>query len=306
MDPLAAGAAFLDGSGAVVTADAGFRALLGLGSGDPRGALRARAEAEPALRAFMSGEGPATVAATGADGLPLELERVDAPGGALVVARVAALGDALEHAMRSGALGRVASGVVHDIKNPLNAMALQIALLGEKLSASAEASAAAASHLGALREQVSRVNEVLRRFLDVADPGAPLGYTDLGALLGDVAALLAHEGRRHRIEVAVAVDAPAGTLRTSGDPDRVGRLVLGLFARALAETPDGGRLVVRAAAERGAVTMGIEHAARDSPPDGGYYTEAAVAGARRLGGALVEERRDGVARITLTLPRNEA
>lgn len=304
MDPLAAGAAFLDGSGAVVTADAGFRALLGLGNGDARGALRARAEAEPALRAFVSGEGPASFAVTGASGLPLELERVAAPDGALVVVRVAALGDALEHAMRSVALGRVASGVVHDIKNPLNAMALQLALLGEKLSASAEATAAAGSHLGVLREQVNRVNEVLRRFLDVADPGAPFGYTDVGALLGDVAALLAHEGRRHRIEVAV--DAPAGTLRTSCDPERVGRLVLGLFARALAGTPDGGRFAARAAADGGAITIGFEHALGDPQPDAAYYTEAATAGARRLGGTLSEERRDGVARITLTLPRNEA
>jgi signal transduction histidine kinase len=303
MDPLAAGAAFLDGSGAVVTADAGFRALLGLGKGDACGALRARAEAEPALRAFVAGEGPATVTATGADGLPLELERVAAPGGAMVVARVAALGDALEHAMRSVALGRVASGLVHDVKNPLNAMALQIALLGEKISASTEASAAAAPHLAALREQVNRVNEVLRRFLDVAEPGTPLGYTDVGALLADVAALLCHEGRRRRIELAV--DAPAGVLRTGCDPDRLARLVLGLIARALAETPDGGRLGVRAAAGGADITIGIEHAAGDPDPAVGYYTEAAVAGARRLGGALAEERRDGVARITLALPRNE-
>ncbi len=303
MDPFAAGAAFLDSSGAVVTADAGFCALLGVGEGDARGVLRARAEAEPALRAFVSGEGPATVAATGADGLPIELERVAAPGGALVVARVAALGEALEHAMRSVALGRVASGVVHDIKNPLNAMALQIALLGEKISVSPEASAAAASHLSALREQVNRVNEVLRRFLDVADPGATLGYTDVGALLTDVATLLGHEGRRRRI--AVAVDAPPGGLRSSCDPDRVARLVLGLFARALAETPDGGRLRARAAADAAGITIGIEHAVGDPDPAGGYYTEAAVAGARRLGGSLAEERRDGVARVTLALPRNE-
>jgi signal transduction histidine kinase len=303
MDPLATGAAFVDGSGTVVTADAGFRALLGLGEGDACGALRARAEVEPALRSFVAGEGPDTVTATGADGLPLELERVAAPGGAIVVARIAALGDALEHAMRSVALGRVASGLVHDVKNPLNAMALQIALLGEKISASAEASAAAAPHLAALREQVNRVNEVLRRFLDVTEPGTPLGYTDVSALLADVAALLAHEGRRRRIELGM--DATAGALRTGCDPDRLARLVLGLIARALAETPDGGRLRVRAAAEGADITIGIEHAAGDPDPAVGYYTEAAVAGARRLGGALVEERRDGVARITLALPRNE-
>lgn len=302
MQPFAAGAAFLDGSGAVVAADPEFRALLGLPDGDAGGALRARADADPALDAFVSGQGPASVALAGADGVPLELERVGAGAGALVVVRLAGLGEALEHAMRSVALGRVASGVVHDIKNPLNAMALQIALLGEKLSGSADATAAG-THLSALREQVNRVNEILRRFLDVADPGAPLGYTDVGALLVDIAALLGHDARRRGIELTL--EAPQGAVRTSCDPERVARLVLGLFARALAETPDGGRLDARAAGARGSVTVGIDHDAGDPDPAIGYYTEAAVAGARRLGGALTEERRDGVARFTLALPGNE-
>ncbi len=303
MHPFAAGAAFLDRSGTMLVADPGFRGLLGLPEGDAGTALRARAEADPALRALVAGEGAATIAVTGADGVAVELERVGTERGALLVARIAGLGEALEHAMRSIALGRVASGIVHDIKNPLNAMALQIALLGEKLSASDAASAAAAGHLSALRDQVGRVNEILRRFLDVADPAAPLGFTDVGALVTDAVALLAHEARRHRIETTV--DASPGAVRTSCDPGRVARLVLGLLARALAETPEGGRLVARAAGNGAGVTVGIEHATGDPDPAVGYYTQAATAGAARLGGVLTEERRDGVARITLVLPRNE-
>ncbi len=303
MHPFAAGAAFLDRSGAVVAADPDFRGLLGLPDGDADVALQARVDAEPALRAFVSGEGPSSVAVAGADGVPLELERVGSGSGALVVARIAGLGEALEHAMRSVAFGRVASGIVHDYKNPLNAMALQIALLSEKLSGSDAASTAAAGHLSALRDQVVRVNEILRRFLDVADPGAPMGFTDVGALVADAAALLGHEARRRRVEVTV--EPPLGAIRTSCDPGRVARLVLGLLARALAETPDGGKLAVRTAANGANVTLGLEHAAGDPDPAVGYYTEAAIAGAARLGGALSEERRDGVARVSLVLPRNE-
>ncbi len=303
MHPFAAGAAFLDRSGAVVAADPDFRGLLGLPEGDAGGALRGRADADPALRAFVSGEGPATVAVAGADGLPVELERVDTGAGALLVVRIAGLGEALEHAMRSVALGRVASGIVHDIKNPLNAMALQIALLGEKLSASDAAAASAAGHLAALRDQVARVNEILRRFVDVADPGAPLGFTDVGALAADAVALLGHEARRRRI--AVGVEPPACAVRTSCDPGRVARLVLGLLARALAETPDGGRLGVRTAVQGENVSLRIEHAAGDLDPTVRSYTEAAIAGAARLGGSLSAERGGDVARVTLVLPRNE-
>lgn len=300
--PLAAGAALVDRSGAIAAADAGFRALLGLPEADPGTALRARADAEPALRTFLAGEGPAAISVAGGEGGALELERIPAGDAVLVVARSESLGDALEHAMRSVALGRIASGFVHDAKSPLNTMSLQIALLGEKLSG--PDAAAAAAHLGSLREQVNRLNDMLRRFLDLADPSEPLGHTDVGVLLAEIGAFLGHEGRRRHVELAV--DAPPGAVRSSCDAARVGRLLLGLFARALAETPEGGRLSARAEVSGATVTVGIEHAAGDPDPDLGYTSATAAAGARRLGGTLSEERRDGVARVTLALPRNDA
>ena len=158
MQPFAGGAAFVDRSGAVVAADAGFLSRLALPAGDPTGALRARAESEPELRALLAGDGPSTLRLRRADGTTTELERVAADGGVLLVARAGELDEWLEHAMRSQGMGRVAGGIAHDIKNPLNAMSLQIALLGDKLSSSADASGTAASHLRALLDQIGRVN----------------------------------------------------------------------------------------------------------------------------------------------------
>jgi signal transduction histidine kinase len=302
MHLLAVGAAFVDRSGAVVAADPGFVARLGLAPGDPTGTLRARAESVPELRALLTGEGPATVSVPAEEGGTLEVERIPAGAGALLVLRTPRAGTWLEEALRSSGLGRIASGLAHDIKNPLNAMALQVALLGEKLAASGEASAAASPHLGVVRDQIGRVNEVLRRFVDVADPGAPLGYTDLGGLVVDVGALFAHEGRRRRI--TLSVEAQPG-VRTSCDPARVGRLVLGLFARALGETPDGGRLSARAETRGTSAGMSIEHTPGDPDAEVGYYTEVASAAARALGGEFEHGLRDGMARLSLALPKVE-
>lgn len=300
MHPFATGAAFIDRSGAVIAADPGFVSGLGLLADDPTGTLRARAATSPELRALLAGEGPATARLASADGEGAELERIPSGGGTLLLLRAERSGEWLEQAMRSNGLGRLVSGVAHDIKNPLNAMSLQAALLGEKLAASPDASAAVAAHLGAVRDQITRVNEVLRRFLDVVEPGAPLGYTDLGALLADVGALFCHEGRRRRI--ALSIDAQPGAARTSCDPVRVGRLVLGLFARALGETPDGGRLAARAEARDLETAIVIEHTAGDPDPELEYYGDVAVASAGALGGRFAQERRDGVARLSLVLP----
>jgi len=205
--------------------------------------------------------------------------------------------------MRSHGMGRVAGGIAHDIKNPLNALSLQIALLGEKLSGSADASGTAAAHLRVMLDQIGRVNAIVRRFVDVADPSAPLGYTDVGALVADLASLLAHDARRRSIELVV--EPAAAPVRTSCEPGRVGRLALGLLSRALAETPDGGRLAVRAAPHGELAAIEIEHVAGDPDPALGYYREVTEAAATALGGAFAQERRDGVEQLSLALPRND-
>jgi signal transduction histidine kinase len=296
----ATGAAFLDRSGILVAADPGFLARLGLPPDDPTRALHARAEAVPELRALLAGEGPGVAQVPGEDGA-VEVERVPAAAGALLVAR--APREWLEHTIRSQGLTRLVAGLAHDIKNPLNAMALQLALLTEKLASAGDAAAASAGHLGALREQIGRVNEVVRRFLDVTDPSAPLGYTDLGALVGDIVSLHAHDARRRRIELNA--DAPRGTVRTPCDPGRVARLALGLFSRAMSETPEGGRLSVRAATEAQHALFLVEHDAGDPDPETGYYTDVVAAAAEALGGGLAVRREGGSVRLTLRLPRNE-
>ncbi len=301
--PFASGAAFVDRSGAVLAADRAFLEQIGLRPEEPTAALRERIERTPELRDLLSGAGPARVRTAGADGTAVEIERVPSGAGTLLVAREVRAQEWLEHAMRSHGLTRLAVGVAHDIKNPLNAMSLQIALLGDKMSTSEALASSCEGNLASLRAQIGRVNEVVRRFLDVTDPTAPLGYTDLGRLLADAATLFAHDARRRRI--SVVVETPPAAVRTRCDPARVGRLVVGLLARALVETPEGGRLGGTVEARDGDAVLALRHTAGDPDPDLGYYTEVAAAAADSLGGRFSLERRDGIETLSLALPRND-
>jgi signal transduction histidine kinase len=304
MTPFARGAAFVDRSGVIVAADRGFNALLGLSEDDPTAGLRARAETSLALRALLEPGpgGPAQGRVPGAAG-DVELERITARDGVLLLVRTPDSAEWLEQAMRSQALTRLASGLAHDVKNPLNAMALQIALLGEKLSSRGDIGVTSDTHLAALRDQIGRVNEVVRRFLDVADPSSPLGYTDLGSLLADAAHLFGHDARRRRVELAI--DAPAGLVRTRADASRVGRILLGLLHRALAETPEGGRIHARAAGDGADAILSVEHDAGEPDAALGYYTDVVADAAQSLDGRLAISRERGVERVVLRLPRYE-
>jgi signal transduction histidine kinase len=309
------GAAFVDPHGEVLAADPGFLEALGLPEGEVGAALRARAESAPELAALLDGAGPAVIRLQAGEGgkgcegghgagrptCDVELQRFAGPAGVLLVARAADLQERLEHAQRSAALTRLVPGMAHDIKNPLNAMALQLALLGEKLAGEGEPPARAAAHLAAVKEQIGRVNEVVRRFVDVAEPVVGLGYVDVGALIADLASLLGHDARRRRVELVV--DAPRGSLRSAADPVRTGRLLLSLVGGAMAAAPDGGRLEIQAAAGDGRVAVRVAHAAAEDGPPPGYDLAVAAAAAEALGGALAVRREPGVTRLALTLPR---
>ena len=299
------GAAFLDRSGKVVAAGDGFRRGLGLAGGDMSADLLDRAERDPALRALLAGTGPDRLRLM-ESGNALELSRSQGENGMLLFVSSTDSGttqDALEHAARSFAMTRLAAAVSHDIRNPLNAMALQIALLTEKLSSAGdEVVKATAGHLGSLRDQIARVNEVLRRFLEVTEPGAPFGYLDLGGLVADLTALLGHEARHRGIELVL--EPPSGPVRASADPARAGRLLLAIFARTLAETPEGARLVARTFTEGVEVAVRWDHPRGAAVPELADVPEVVSRSAEAMGGRLLIQGTPEAEALELRLPKH--
>jgi signal transduction histidine kinase len=209
-----------------------------------------------------------------------------------------------EHALRSRILGRVIAGAVHDIRTPLGTIAMKLQLLRdaaqdggtlEKLS----------QHLRVLDAQVERVNDLLRKIASTVEPPAPLGWVDLAALLSDVAGALGFEARVRGVELAVL--ARKGPVRTSADPEGVGRLVVCLLGRELAATPKGGRLAAQAQGREGAALLEMERTVGDPGGEVGYEWDVLATAAQALGGRLERSRGErGVERIALALPQEKA
>ncbi len=204
-----------------------------------------------------------------------------------------------ELAMHGIGLAAAAGGVAHQVRNPLNAIVLQLALLADKIAGSAEVAGACAPHLAKLREQVARVDEVVRRIVDAADP-APGTGVEAARLLEAATALFAHEARSRHL--ALVVDAAAPGLRVRGPPARVERLWVGLLWRAVEAAGEAGGL--RLAAERHGAEVGlaIEHRRPPRPGVLPWIASAAADGAGALGGRLEESEGGGTARTVLWLP----
>lgn len=210
-------------------------------------------------------------------------------------------GETAELAMQAITLGRLAGSVAHEVKNPLNAMALQVALLMDKLAADEALASSCAANLSSLRNQIGRINEVVRRYVDLADPAATPGGFDAGALLADITHLFGHELRRRRI--AVGAESTAGVVRAAGDGVRPTRLLLGLLWRAITGTPPGGRLAVHAAPVEGFAELSIVHSIGEPDPSLEWVEAVVSSAAGELGGTLEKTSRDGLIRFALRLPK---
>jgi signal transduction histidine kinase len=85
------------------------------------------------------------------------------------------------------AIGRLTSGVGHEVKNPINAIVVHLELLKNKLG---DASAPAVRHLEVIDSEIHRLDRVVQMLVDFSRPvELDLREQDLRKVVGDVLTL---------------------------------------------------------------------------------------------------------------------
>jgi signal transduction histidine kinase len=140
------------------------------------------------------------------------------------------------------AVGQVAAGIAHELRNPLTSvkMLVQTGLEGDAPRG------LPADDLGIIEHEVRRMEQCIQTFLDLArPPRSERRRTDLAGVLRRSLVLV--EGRARRQNVTVDVDAGTEPLYLEIDPEQIHQVVVNLLLNALDALPRGGRVTLSAA-----------------------------------------------------------
>jgi two-component system sensor histidine kinase PilS (NtrC family) len=141
---------------------------------------------------------------------------------------------------RLAAVGEMAAGIAHEIRNPLASMAGSIQILRHEVELTPEQS----QLMDIVLRESERLNETIRSFLAYARPQRhALSRVDARLVVTDAAALLENSPEltaAHRI----AVNAPGEPVWLRADESQLRQIVWNLASNGLRSMPDGGTLTL--------------------------------------------------------------
>lgn len=153
---------------------------------------------------------------------------------------------------RFAAVGELATGLAHEIKNPLAGLSGALELLAEDLARSPRQ----AEVVGEMRHQVTRLTKTMESLLHFArPPKALLRAADVNETVDKVLFLVSQQRRAAPVEVRAVLDR--GLPPVLSDPAQLEQVLLNLCLNAAQAMAKGGTLTVRSYAEERRVAIEV-------------------------------------------------
>lgn len=147
---------------------------------------------------------------------------------------------------RLAAVGEMAAGIAHEIRNPLASMSGSIQVLREELPLTEEQ----AQLMDIVLRESERLNETIKSFLAYARPQrVTLTRLDIRRVVKDTATLLRNSADVRDAHV-VDVDLPEDPVWFEADENQVRQILWNLATNGLRAMPSGGRLLMSAKADQ--------------------------------------------------------
>jgi signal transduction histidine kinase len=223
---------------------AGLLAGFGIARGVSRSMVQLSVPIRDSLGKLNEVVGPITLSAGwGFEELEIELRRMADHIGT-VVERLQQSQREVLHAEQLAAVGQLAAGVAHELRNPLMSMKILVQSAAEQ----GDSMSLRGRDLAVLEEEISRLEHSIQTFLDFARP--PLlekRRFELRTVLEQTVELLSSRADQQgvRIECKLLKDSTA----LEADMGQIRQVLLNLLLNALDAVPEGGTIWVRVSSE---------------------------------------------------------
>ena len=144
-------------------------------------------------------------------------------------------------AEKLAAVGTLAAGLAHEIRNPLNGAQLHLTFLERELRRR-KIDGPALDAMEVVRGEIRRLSALVQEFLDFARP-KPLEKTRVS--LPELCRKAAQIAKPERPGVTLDLDLPAVDLQIDLDADRMMQVLLNLLSNAVDAVGESGRVVLR-------------------------------------------------------------
>jgi signal transduction histidine kinase len=163
---------------------------------------------------------------------------------------------------RLHALGEVAMGLAHEIRNPLGIIKTATQLLHRR----ADLPETDKRHLEYVISEVSRINDLITEFLDFAKPSAPLRTVQAARpVVEEILGFCGPELSTHNIDAHIDDQAPGATIYA--DAKQLKQACLNLILNAIDAMPEGGRLTLGIRSVNGNTVISIADTGEGIPSD---------------------------------------
>ncbi len=155
------------------------------------------------------------------------------------------LEEQLQRAERSAVVGRLASGIAHEIRNPLNFINLSIDHLREAFAPKDESQRASYRHiLTTIKDELARLNRLVSDFLSYGRPAKlKIREIDARSMIEEVRDLVKTQAEQQGVKVGIEQNYKGDT-KLHADSEQIKTCFSNLMINAIQAMPAGGELNV--------------------------------------------------------------
>ena len=193
----------------------------------------------------------------------------------------------------------LATRLAHEIRNPLNAIGLNLTLLDRKLASELDDSSGYTSTIQAIRTELQRVDNLTKELKDYAQPISPSpGWHDFQSLIDELESAYGPTLQANDISLEVDIQSAASDIFC--DAEHVKQVLVHLLQNAVEAIDEQGRIRIEAGAENGQTVLvvsdngdGVESTATERAFDLFYTTKPSGTGIGLPVAKKIVEAHDG-------------